>query len=77
MLPQDEDGFAIPACDLLSDFLCEHQCDPDEGDPAEWPEWTDDGRWTLTTEEDLVLLRAVERTLWHDWLAGPAAEPLD
>ena len=42
MLPEDSDGFAIPACDLLSDFLCEHQCDEDEGPPEEWPAWTDD-----------------------------------
>jgi|GEM_PF-4292038 hypothetical protein len=77
MLPQDEDGFAIPACDLLSDFLCEHQCDEDEGPPEEWPDWTDDDHWGITDQADLVLLRQLERTHWQDWLAAPAAEPLD
>jgi len=77
MLPQDESGFAIPACDILSDFLTEHQCDELELDPAEWPAWTDLDHWALTDEATLAELKQVERTPWQDWLAGPAAEPLD
>ena len=38
----DTDGFAVPACELLADWFAEHPDDPDEGDPAEWPEWTDE-----------------------------------
>lgn len=78
MLPQDSDGYAISSADLLSDFLTEHQCDEDEGDPDDWPSWCDDGTWAITDEADLVLLRQVERTDWQNWLATPpAAGPLD
>jgi hypothetical protein len=72
MLPEDSDGYAIPGCDLLSDFLCEHQVDELELDPAEWPDWCDVDHWTLTTEEDLIVLRQVERTPWQDFLNTPA-----
>lgn len=43
----DDEGFAIPAADLLADFFAEHTDDPDEGDPTDWPEWTDDDCWQL------------------------------
>jgi len=71
MLPEDEDGYAISACDLLSDFLCEHQCDEDEGDPADWPSWTDDDHWAITDEATLAELRQLNTTPWTRWLATP------
>ena len=46
-LPEGPDGFAIPAADLLHDWFVEHGDDPAEGDPAKWPDWTDDDRVTL------------------------------
>ena len=61
----DADGYAIPACDILSDFLTEHQCDEDEGDPAEWPEWTDDVHWGITDEATLAELRQLDTTPWQ------------
>lgn len=50
MLPEDAaTGYAIPAADLLADFLIENDAnDPDAGDPAGWPAWTDcDPQWAL------------------------------
>jgi len=50
MLPEDAaTGYAIPAADLLADFLIENDAnDPDAGDPAGWPGWTDcDPQWAL------------------------------
>lgn len=40
-LPQDENGFAVPAADLLCDQLCECELlDPEWADPADWrPAW--------------------------------------
>jgi len=46
-LPEDADGYAIPAADILSDFLVEHDDDPDEGDPADWPREYDSIRVAL------------------------------
>jgi hypothetical protein len=46
-MPQDADGFAIPAADLLADFLIEHGDDPNEGPPESWPWWTDLGQFEL------------------------------
>lgn len=42
LLPCDESGYAIPAADILHDFLVEHPDDPEWGDPLDWPAWTDD-----------------------------------
>jgi len=36
----DEDGYAISSADWLADWFIEHGDDPDEGDPAAWPSWT-------------------------------------
>ncbi len=38
----DPDGFAVPGCDVLSDWYAEHSDDPFEGPPHRWPCWTDD-----------------------------------
>jgi hypothetical protein len=41
----DDDGFAIYW--VLDDYAIEcTACDPDAGEPSEWPEWTDADRWT-------------------------------
>jgi len=52
LLETDANGYAIPAADLLSDFLTDNDAnDPAAGDPAEWPEWTDQDVW----EEGLAI----------------------
>jgi hypothetical protein len=43
----DDDGMAVPAADVLSDFFAEHSDDPDEGPPEDWPAWTDEIRLDL------------------------------
>ena len=46
ILPEDENGFAIPSADLLADQLTECTAlDLEAGDPAEWPDWTDADVW--------------------------------
>lgn len=77
LLLEGPDGYAISACDILSDFLAEHWDDPDEGPPEDWPDWTDDDHWGITDEADLAELCQLDTTAWRRWLAGPAAEPLD
>jgi hypothetical protein len=74
LLPCDADGYAIPAADLLSDFLAEHGDDPLEGPPEDWPAWCDDDHWAITDQATLAELRQVERTNWDAWLAGPGGE---
>jgi hypothetical protein len=59
VLQTDADGYAVPAADLLADFLTEHGDDPLEGDPADWPEcpWVDDDRYAIgppLTPEEVV-----------------------
>ena len=56
----DDDGFAVPAADLLADFFAEHGDDPDEGPPESWPAWTDEIELDLgePTEQDLADYRA-------------------
>jgi hypothetical protein len=71
----DADGYAIPQADLLHDFLVEHPDDPDEGDPADWPAWTDTGFWCLGPDPDPDPLPGEEAPLSEppaDWpLTGP------
>jgi len=44
-LPEGPDGYAIPRADLLHDQITECGLnDPDFGDPATWPSWTDHER---------------------------------
>lgn len=65
----DCDGFAIPAADVLSDFFAEHGDDPFEGDPAEWPAWTDASRWTIgadTVHQALAEIRHTAAYLGDD-----------
>jgi hypothetical protein len=46
----DTDGFAIPFS--LDDEVIEAPaCDPDAGDPAEWPSWCDEHRWEPSDED--------------------------
>ena len=52
ILPEDADGYAIPAADLLADWFIEHGDDPDAGDPESWPTSYDSVRWT-TGYDDL------------------------
>jgi len=57
----------------LVDALAEH--DPDDpafGDPAQWPAWTDDGTWSLTSEQELEDLRRWEIIIdGEDYVATP------
>ena len=46
-LSEDEDGYAIPAADLLADWFIEHGDDPHEGDPATWPDEYDSIRVSI------------------------------
>jgi hypothetical protein len=46
------DGFAESSADILHDFLVEHPDDPEWGDPATWPAWTDLGFWCLGPDHD-------------------------
>ena len=48
VLPCDADGYAIPAADLLSDFLHDTDCcDFEWNEPELWDEWTDEWIWDL------------------------------
>ena len=48
VLPCDADGYAIPAADLLSDFLHDTDCcDFQWNEPELWDEWTDEWIWVL------------------------------
>ncbi len=70
MLPEF-DGHAIPACDILHDFLVEHGDDEEEGDAAEWPEWTDHD--TIALGAPLMPQECwpdtPQATAWSAWLA--------
>lgn len=79
----DADGFAVPQADILADWYIEHSDDPDEDDPADWPEtpeidgyvWTlgpDPDQLPLTDQADLEdLLRALPCTPWQNFLSTP------
>jgi hypothetical protein len=49
-MSHDREGFAIPFSD--DDVIIEcGACDPDHGEPAEWPAWTDAARWEPSQED--------------------------
>lgn len=67
MLPEFN-GFAIPAVDLECDQLAELEVlDPEAGDPAEWPAWTDAERWEPTPDPRDVE-DAYRQCQYQDWL---------